>query len=63
MRTRFVGMCVHNGEIITNSTLKHPDGTFSHWSRGGSICPIGDLDGDGIVGAGDLALLLGAWTV
>jgi hypothetical protein len=55
------GMGVHNGELITNATMQHPDGTFSHWSRWGSICAIGDLTGDGQVGPADLAQLLAHW--
>jgi hypothetical protein len=57
------GMCVHNGELITNSTIKHPDGTFSHWSRWGPVCtPLpGDINGDGIVNVIDLLAAINAW--
>jgi hypothetical protein len=55
------GMCVHNGELITNSTIRHPDGTFSHWSRWGPVAPAGDVDGDNDVDLDDLLLALGSF--
>jgi hypothetical protein len=42
-------MCVHNGKLITNSTIRHPDGTFSHWSRWGPTCRRGDTNCDGTI--------------
>lgn len=55
------GMAVHNGELITNSTIRHPDGTFSHWSRWGPVCESGDVNGDGIVNVLDLLAVIGNW--
>lgn len=57
------GMCVHNGELISNSTMRHPDGTFSHWSRWGSTCAPGDLNGDGVINTLDLGILLSSWSI
>jgi hypothetical protein len=54
-------MCVHNGELITNSTIRHPDGTFSHWSRWGPSCPIGDVNQDGVVNIQDLLAVIASW--
>jgi hypothetical protein len=56
-------MTVHNGELITNSSIRHPDGTFSHWSRWGSVCPTNpaDINGDGVVGVPDLLAVINGW--
>jgi hypothetical protein len=56
-------MCVHNGELITNSTIRHPDGTFSHWSRWGPVCPFADITQDGSVNIDDLLAVINSWGV
>ncbi len=48
------GLGVHNGELITNSSILHPDGTISTWSRWGR--PIGNLDSVNGVNLADWAL-------
>jgi trimeric autotransporter adhesin len=64
--TSFVsGMWVHNSdagsELITNNAIKHPDGTFSHWSRWDSLCPFGDVTQNGTIDVDDLLAVINAW--
>src|SRR5262249_21260001 len=55
------GTWVHDGELITNGRLEHPDGSVSNWRRYGPLCPFGDITGAGVVGIQDLLLLLASW--
>jgi hypothetical protein len=54
-------MAVHNGELITNSTIRHPDGSFSHWSRWGPAgCAPGDVNCDQAVDVADVTFFVAA---
>ncbi len=62
-------VCGATGKVVCPLPIARQNGVsrvdlllLAEWGSAGG-CPIADLDGDGTVGASDLAILLASWSV